>query len=207
MKLKRPCYYIKTNGEACGAHALRGRGYCFFHHEAAKRDSRRLRFSNANSIDIDVLPFEDAESIQVSISEVAMALLDRRVDPHTATTLLYSMQLAVSNLQNVNNAPRQLRPYAVDVLPGDDFDADFIDEKADAVAEPTSKNPPEACKTCPEDNICENCEHFVDDRDLGLPSLEVVPPRFSVPITARKPPASAFDLLGRSRTPQLLPSE
>ena len=188
MKRKRPCLYIKTNGEACGSHALRGRGYCFYHHEAAKRDRRRARFANSNSIDIELLPFEDPESIQVNIAEVAYALLDRRIDQHTAATLLYSMQLAVSNLKNLNNAPRQLRPYAVDVLPNDDFDADFIDEQERSAAESSPAKPeaPEACKDCPEDNICEDCEHYVDELDLEFPSLEVVPPRFS----GRKPPAS-----------------
>src|SRR3954462_5084019 len=136
MKRNRPCLYIKTNGEACGSHALRGRGYCFYHHEAAKRDRRRARFANANSIDIELPSFEDPESIQVSIAEVAYALLDRRIDQRTAATLLYSMQLAISNLKNLNNAPRKLRPYAVDVLPNDYFDDDLIDEQERSAADP-----------------------------------------------------------------------
>jgi hypothetical protein len=188
MKRNRPCLYIKTNGEACGSHALRGRGYCFYHHEAAKRDRRRARFANANSIDIELLPFEDPESIQVSIAEVAYALLDRRIDQRTAATLLYSMQLAISNLKNLNNAPRKLRSYAVDVLPNDYFDDDLIDEQERAAADPNSAVPeaPEACKDCPEDNICDTCEHFIDPIKLEFPSLEIIPPRFS----GRKPPVS-----------------
>ena len=186
MKRNRPCLYIKTNGEACGSHALRGRGYCFYHHEAAKRDRRRARFANANSIDIELLPFEDPESIQVNIAEVAYALLDRRIDQRTAATLLYSMQLAISNLKNLNNAPRQLRPYAVDVLPHDNYDDDIIDEEPDSAAEPTPTEP-DACKDCPEDNICDDCEHFVDPIALEFPSLEIVPPNLPI---RRKPPVS-----------------
>ena len=189
MKRKRPCLYIKTNGEACGSHALIGRGYCFYHHEAAKRDRRRARFQHANMIDIELLPCEDPESVQVNISEIAYALLDHRIDQRTAATLLYSMQLAISNLKNLNNAPRQLRPYAADVLPNDTFDDDLIDEQERAAAEPKSTMPdaPEACMTCSEDNLCEDCEHYVDDIDLKLPSLEVIPPCFPF---HRKPPAS-----------------
>jgi hypothetical protein len=202
MKFIRPCLYIKTNGEACGSHALRGRVFCFYHHQAAKRDRRRARFQNANSIDIELPSFEDPESIQVSIAEVAYALLDRRIDQRTAATLLYSMQLAISNLKNLNNAPRKLRPYAVDVLPHDYYDDDLIDEEAapdHEVVSKTHSDPPEACKDCPEDNICDNCEHFVDPIELEFPSLVVVPPRL-YGATPRKPPTSVPALATITRT-------
>ena len=201
MKSIRRCHYIKTNGEVCGSPALRGRGYCYFHHEAAKRDQRRARFAAANSIDIELPQFEDPESIQVGISEVSLALLDRRVDPRTATSLLYAMQLAVSNLKNLSNAPRQLRPYVVDVLPHDIFEADFIDDDAPdgELDSPTQKfpGPPEACKDCPEDNICDTCEHYIDPLDIELPSLEVIPRPLG--IRARKPPATAHEHAGIDR--------
>lgn len=185
----RPCLYIKTNGEACGSHALRGRCYCFYHHEAAKRDRRRARFSNSSSIDLELPAFEDPESIQVSIAEVAYALLDGRVDHRTAATLLYSMQLAISNLKNLNIAPRKLRPYAVEVLPDDTYDDDIVDEEPESAAEPNSTPAtPDACKNCPEDKICDTCEHYVDELDLEFPSLEIIPPR--LPFTHHKPPAS-----------------
>src|SRR3954469_12134909 len=174
MKSIRRCHYIKTNGEVCGSPALRGRGYCYFHHEAAKRDQRRARFASANSIDIELPRFEDPESIQVGISEIALAILDRRLDPRTATSLLYAMQLAVSNLKNLSNAPRKLRPYVVDVLPHDIFEADFVDEDTfPNGADRKIPAAPEACKTCPEDNICDDCEHYVDPIKTEFPSLEV----------------------------------
>ena len=195
----RPCLYIKTNGEACGSHALRGRCYCFYHHEAAKRDRRRARFQNANMIDIELLPFEDPESIQVNIAEVAYALLDGRIDQRTAATLLYSMQLAISNLKNLNNAPRKLRSYAVDVLPHDYFDDDLIDEQAESAADPNAT--PEACKDCPEDNICDTCEHYVNPITIEFPSLEIVPPNLPI---RRKPPISAIDLGTQCNIPSSL---
>src|SRR3954463_12396753 len=157
MKSTRRCHYIKTNGEVCGSPALRGRGNCYFHHGAAKRDQRRARFASVNSLDVEPPQFEDAESIQVGISEVALAILDRRVDPRTATSLLYAMQLAISNLKNLSNAPRKLRSYVVDVPTHDHFEADFVAEDSDAALDSTPKQP-EACKTCPEDNICDDCE-------------------------------------------------
>jgi hypothetical protein len=189
MKSTRRCHYIKTNGEVCGSPALRGRGYCYYHHEAAKRDQRRARFASLNSIDVELPQFEDPESIQIGISEVALALLDRRVDPRTATSLLYAMQLAVSNLKNLSNAPRKLRPYVVDVLPHDIFEADFVDEDASPDASTGRDVPPQACKDCPEDNICDDCQHYIDPIEAEFPSLEVVPRPMGA--HTRKPPAPA----------------
>jgi hypothetical protein len=190
------CHYIKTNGEVCGSPALRGRGYCYYHHEAAKRDQRRARFASANSIDIELPQFEDPESIQVGISEVCLALLDRRVDPRTATTLLYSMQLAISNLKNLSNAPRKLRSYVVDVPPNDYFEADFVADDPDRELDSTPKEP-EACKTCPEDNICDDCEHYIDPIEAEFPSLEVVPRPMGT--HTRKPPVPAHELASIDR--------
>jgi hypothetical protein len=201
---KRPCLYIKTNGEACGSHALRGRCYCFYHHESAKRDRRRARFQNANMIDIELLPCEDPESVQVNISEIAYALLDHRIDQRTAATLLYSMQLAISNLRNLNNAPRKLRSYAVDVLPHDTFDDDLLDEAPESASESKTTMPdaPDACMHCPEDKICDTCEHFIDPITLEFPSLEVIPPRLTG--ASRKPPVSAIDLGTQCNIPSSL---
>jgi hypothetical protein len=200
MKSIRRCHYIKTNGEVCGSPALRGRGYCYFHHEAAKRDQRRARYASANSIDIELPQFEDPESIQVAISEVAMALLDRRIDSRTATTLLYAIQLAVSNLKNLSNAPRKLRPYVVDVLPHDIFEGDFVnDGPGGELDSPTHKIPdaPEACKDCPEDNICDDCEHYIDPIDAEFPSLEIVPQPMGT--HTRKPSAPAHIIASMDR--------
>src|SRR3954469_25747841 len=191
MKSIRRCHYIKTNGEVCGSPALRGRGYCYFPHEAAKRTQRRARFASLNTIDIEVPAFEDAESIQVAISEVAFALLDRRVDPRTATTLLYSMQLAISNLKNLSNAPRKLHRYTVDVTPHDAFEADLVADDPAGELDSTPKQP-EVCKTCPEDNICDTCEHYVNPIEYELPSLEFVPRPMGS--HTRKPPVPAHEL-------------
>lgn len=210
MKSIRTCLYIKTNGEVCNSPALRRRGYCYFHHEAAKRNQRRTRLGNAQSLNVDFPEFDDAEAIQVGISEVAFALLDRRLDPRQATTLLYAMQLAISNLKNLHNAPRKFHPSTLDVPPFDEFNDDILDDDQIAAAErdPDEDDEDEhdehasdasgSCADCPDTSACDTCEHFEDDSgQLKFPpekSLTVAPPPSPVHQHTRKPPKSAPDL-------------
>ena len=69
------------------------------------------------------------------------------------------------------------------------FDDDLIDEEAESAKEPKTTMPdaPDACMDCPEDNICDTCEHYVDPIKLEFPSLEIVPPHLPI---HRKPPTS-----------------
>jgi hypothetical protein len=52
------------------------------------------------------LPFlEDANAVQVTIQEIMQAILDRRIDNKRAGLLLYSLQLASSNIRNLTPIP------------------------------------------------------------------------------------------------------
>ena len=48
---------------------------------------------------------EDANAVQVTIQEIMQAILDRRIDNKRAGLLLYSLQLASSNIRNLTPLP------------------------------------------------------------------------------------------------------
>jgi len=48
---------------------------------------------------------EDANAIQLTIQEIMQAILDRRIDSKRAGLLLYSLQLASSNVRNLSSRP------------------------------------------------------------------------------------------------------
>ena len=83
-----------TGGCQCGAYALTGKPFCYFH-SRLHRDARKP-VSLIDSIDIPLL--EDRRSIQLVITRVLRALVDKTVDRQTASTLLYGLQLAMQGV-------------------------------------------------------------------------------------------------------------
>jgi hypothetical protein len=96
----RHCEYIKPNGEFCGTPALRGRDYCHWHLIFI---ARRLRMekqeATADRTPLELPPFEDANSIQLSIMMVVDAILHDRIGPKKSGQVLYALQLASTNLK------------------------------------------------------------------------------------------------------------
>jgi len=62
---------------------------------------------------------EDANAVQVTIQEIMQAILDRRIDNKRAGLLLYSLQLASSNIRNLKPLPADDRPQ-IDNIGTDD---------------------------------------------------------------------------------------
>jgi hypothetical protein len=103
----RHCEYIKPNGEFCGSPALRGRDYCHWHLTfVARRLRAEKQEATADRTPLELPPFEDANSIQLSIMMVVDAILHDRIGPKKGNQLLYALQLASNNLkQGVNFQP------------------------------------------------------------------------------------------------------
>jgi len=95
----RTCNHIRKNGRLCQSPALHGRNFCYFH---LTNRARRQKAARALRCDAKVplnLPFpEDIYSIQVSLHEVMVAIAEKRIDPSDAGRLLYSLQLASTNV-------------------------------------------------------------------------------------------------------------
>lgn len=94
--MKPECRHIMPSGKQCRAHALRGESFCFFHsqlHRAAKQP-----VSLIDSFDIPFL--EDRCAVQLTITRVLRAFVNKTIDRQSVSTLLYGLQLALQSVDH-----------------------------------------------------------------------------------------------------------
>jgi hypothetical protein len=138
------CQHVKVNGTQCGSPALQGGKLCFFHKRA--REQRARTVAHKGSLEPFVMPLlEDANAVQMALMQVMQLLALGRMDHDTARLLLYSLQIASSNLaridfnpwvQDVVTHPKQLERTQLKENvwqpgykgEGDDVGAEFEDE-------------------------------------------------------------------------------
>src|ERR1051325_5455535 len=91
------CEYQKSDGQFCRAPKMRGQKYCCMH--LAMEAARPTKFS---------LPaLEDANSIQLALTKTAQGLVDGTLEEKVATKLAYVLQVAMSNVGNVQFEPEE----------------------------------------------------------------------------------------------------
>ncbi len=126
---KKSCAHVLTNGQVCNAIPMRDSNFCYWHHKARARQRRHERIGGPVSMEansgLELPLLEDANAIQVSIQEIMQAILDRRIDSKRAGLLLYSLQLAGSNMRNLQALPSDNAPQIARI--GDDDDKLFND--------------------------------------------------------------------------------
>jgi hypothetical protein len=88
------CRHIRVNGERCRALAMQDAPFCWFH-----RNIRRRPKKEGPEPILDLPTLEDAESIQLALSDVICSLAAGRINSKSAGTLLYGLQIAGSNLR------------------------------------------------------------------------------------------------------------
>ena len=88
------CTHIKVTGVRCGAPALRGEQFCYFH----QRMVRGVRTPPQARLHPIAL-IEDEESIQAALMEVINALMRNTIDLKRATLILRALHIAVKNAQ------------------------------------------------------------------------------------------------------------
>ncbi len=102
---------------------MRDSNYCYWHHKARARRRRNDHIGGPISMEgnsgLDLPVLEDANAVQVSIQEIMQAILDRRIDNKRAGLLIYSLQLASSNIRNLSPRPMHGDPY-ISRIGGDD---------------------------------------------------------------------------------------
>ena len=82
------CEKVREDGTVCGCPKMKGYSYCYAHERMLQAKPRKL-----------ALPaLEDANSIQLAIMLVQKALIDDEISEKKAGLLLYSMQIAASNV-------------------------------------------------------------------------------------------------------------
>jgi hypothetical protein len=97
----RRCQHIKTNGTQCGSPALRDQKFCFYHSES-RPERVEVCGEDGKALGQVLVPvFEDASAIQVMARQVAMLVLGGKIDTKKAGVVLYALQIASSNLRQV----------------------------------------------------------------------------------------------------------
>jgi hypothetical protein len=86
----RRCQQFRRNGEQCKAPAMKGQQLCYKHEQQADLELRRQSMRRRL-----VLPaLRDLKTVQASLSEVAKAIIDGRIDGDYAGELLDKLQRA-----------------------------------------------------------------------------------------------------------------
>ena len=104
------CRHIKTNGIQCKSPALTDAKYCFFHTRLYQRHSP-FRFTPENrqqlapGKDLELVPLEDGQSVQVALSLTINALATGQLEPSRARALLYGLSLASTNAKRIGFGP------------------------------------------------------------------------------------------------------
>jgi hypothetical protein len=109
------CRHLKVNGSQCGSPALRDSMFCFYHRHRPVYAECYSDIQYATG-EIILPSFEDAHSIQYVLRQTVQMLLQKRIEKKTATTILYAMQIASSNLKRVGQEKPQPDQVVIDVV-------------------------------------------------------------------------------------------
>jgi hypothetical protein len=82
------CRWVKQGGTACGSPQMKKHIYCFAH----------MQMAEARTLLLLLPPPEDANAIQVGLMRIQKAMIEDTISTKKAGLLLYSMQLALTNV-------------------------------------------------------------------------------------------------------------
>jgi hypothetical protein len=83
------CEKVREDGTVCGCPQMKGYRYCYAHE----------RMLGMRSTKLELPALEDANAVQMAIMRVQKALIDDEISEKKAGLLLYSLQMASSNLK------------------------------------------------------------------------------------------------------------
>ena len=84
------CEKVREDGTVCGCPQMKGYRYCYAHERMLQTRSGKL----------ELPALEDANAVQMAIMRVQKALIDDEISEKKAGLLLYSLQMAASNLKH-----------------------------------------------------------------------------------------------------------
>jgi len=93
-RLAARCDYVYTDGSHCGSPRMKGHTLCYKHD----------RMEQVKAVKLDLGPMEDADSIQVAIKKLQVAVIDGTLDARQVSQLSYLIQLAAWNVRNTTIA-------------------------------------------------------------------------------------------------------
>jgi len=98
------CRHIFTSGKKCQSPALKDQNFCYFHGNTRKRrapkDEAYEPYIPPQDTAHNLPALEDADAIQLALSDVVLALAANRIDPRRARVLSYGLQVASQNHRN-----------------------------------------------------------------------------------------------------------
>ena len=101
-RLPNQCMHFMVDGAHCGSPAMRHHRFCYHHKRQREQllavNAERARDSRNPPFTLPLL--EDASSIQFSLTQVMRLLAAGQIERETASLMLYSLQIATTNLHN-----------------------------------------------------------------------------------------------------------
>jgi hypothetical protein len=82
------CQWVRQDGTSCRSPQMKQHIYCFAH----------MQMAEARTLMLMLPPPEDANAIQVGLMQIQKAMIEDRISMKKAGLLLYSMQLALTNV-------------------------------------------------------------------------------------------------------------
>jgi hypothetical protein len=109
MRIRR-CQHIKVNGTQCASPALRDQKHCHFHARWYRMSTEVRLNGKIEEPGIMTLPnLEDANSIQLGLSEIMRLLATQQIHHKSAALMLYALQTASINLNRTSFEPEPTR--------------------------------------------------------------------------------------------------
>src|SRR5215831_12013318 len=99
------CAAIKSDGTLCGSPKMNDHIYCFAHRQMMKGRAKTFWLP----------PLEDANAIQMAVMLVQRALIDDEISEKKAGLLLYSIQIAASNVHKTTFGQAQDEDMATEM--------------------------------------------------------------------------------------------
>src|ERR1043166_4106590 len=82
------CQWVRQDGTSCGSPQMKQHIYCFAH----------MQMAGARELMLKLPPPEDANAIQIGLMRIQKSLIEGTISTKIAGLLLYSMQLALTNV-------------------------------------------------------------------------------------------------------------
>src|SRR5271168_3326995 len=121
------CRHIFTSGKKCQSPALKEQPFCYFHSNTRKQprpaNTPYDPYIDPKDTTLDLPSLEEADAIQLALSDVILALAANRIDPRRARILIYGLQVASQNNRHraaiaaKEEAPAQKRSRSRDAHP------------------------------------------------------------------------------------------
>jgi hypothetical protein len=99
------CEKVREDGTVCGSPQMKGYRYCYAHE----------RMLQTQSLTLQLPALEDANAVQMAIMRVQKALIDAEISEKTAGLLLYSLQMASSNLKHTTFGSKEQKDVVTEM--------------------------------------------------------------------------------------------